>query len=130
MTNNKSAHQLYLFQIAFKLFLIVSTFGMSLHCANLLLGVNLCVVEVTIILSFLPMLILYMCTYVLKLCRLARYILIYNYVVSNCIYVQKNFELFGEYLNLARWIVMLCGLVITYFLIRKIYEQIKSFHCV
>ncbi len=124
--NNKAAYQLYIFQIAFKIFLIISTLGMSVHCMNLLLGVNICVVELTIILSLFPMLILYMCTYILKLCTLSRSILIYNYVVSNCIYVQKNYQMFGEYLTPARWIVMISGFIIVTFLIRKMYEHSKK----
>ena len=124
--NNKAAYQLYLFQNIFKIFLIISTFGMSVHCANLLFGINICIVELTIILSLVPFAILYMCTYILKLCVLSRSILIYNYVVSQCIYVQKNYQLFGEYLTPARWIVMVSGLVIVTLLIQKMYEHSKQ----
>lgn len=126
---NKAAALLYRFQLYFKIFLILSTFSMSLHCALLLLGIKPCVVEFTIILPLLPFLILFATTYVLKLCLLSRSILIYNYIVSVCIYLQKNFQFFGEYLLLARWIVMCCGFVITVFLVRKMWLGVKNIKC-
>ena len=122
---NKSTYRLLLFQNAFKIFLIVSTFGMSLHCANLLLGINFCIVELTIVLSLFPFLVLFGCTFVLKLCNLSRGILAYDFLVSNCIYAQKNYAFFGGNLTLARWIVLICGLVISTFLIWKMYKQFK-----
>ncbi len=117
--SNKAAHNLFLFQMAFKVFLIVSTMGMSVHCANLLMGVRICVVEFTIILPLVPFLLLYSCSYILKLCRLSRWMLIYNYIVSVCIYLQKNYDFFGQYLTLMRWLVMSLGLVLSVLLIRK-----------
>lgn len=126
---NKAAALLFRFQLYFKIFLILSTFSMSLHCALLLLGIKPCVVEFTIILPLVPFLILYAITYVLKLCVLSRSILIYNYVVSLCIYLQKNFHFFGDYLFCARWIVMTCGFVLTIFLIHKMWIGIQKLKC-
>lgn len=117
--SNKAAHNLFLFQTAFKVFLIVSTLGMSVHCANLLMGVRICVVEFTIILPLVPFLLLYSCSYILKLCRLSRWMLIYNYIVSVCIYLHKNYDFFGQYLTTMRWLVMSLGFVLSVLLIRK-----------
>lgn len=126
---NKSTYRLLIFQNAFKIFLIISSLGMSVHCANLLLGINFCIVELTIVLSLCPFLVLLGCTYTLRLCNLSRGILAYNYLVSNCIYLQKNYSFFGDYLTLARWVVLVCGIVISCFLVRKIIQNVKLLKC-
>lgn len=126
MDNRQAVRMLRIFQTVFKLFLIVSTFGMSVHCANLLMGINISLVEISIILPMFPFVILMMCTYVLRLCLLSRCILCYNYLVSVCIYLQKNYQFFGEYLTAARWAVMVSGFVVTCFLIRKMYLSVKK----
>lgn len=129
MGNKQAVRTLHIFQMIFKIFLIISTFGMSVHCANLLMGIRFSIVEVSIILPLFPFVILMMCTYVLKLCNLARCILCYNYLTSVCIYLQKNFQFFDKYLTLARWIVMVSGIIITIFLVRKMYLSIKRYKC-
>lgn len=110
---------LKLFQTLFKLYLLLGLILMCLHCLLLLLGFQLHIAEYVISLGLFPFVALYICTFALSLCRVSRIVLCYNYLISCCIFWQKNYALFGDYVNHARAATTAIGIVLIIMMLRR-----------
>lgn len=111
------------FQSVLKLGLIVGLLVMIAHVVVLITGSKLYVAEWLNNCGLIPFVALLSATFALNLCYRFKAMAIYNYLVSNCIILQR-FNIFGDHIMLARWIVLFLGLAIFFdTILFWIYEQ-------
>lgn len=108
-----------LFQNLFKFSMVFGLILFSMHCAFLLYGYNIHIAEYATGLSFFAVITLFIATFMLHLCALSRCMLIYNYCMSNCIDLQRDYQIFGNYINEVRLIMLIFGILILILLITK-----------
>lgn len=111
--------KLALFQKLFKMYLIIALIGLCSHCALLLCGIDCNFATYSVVLTLIPFAVLYVCTYVLKLCSLCRVVLCYNYLISNCIFWQRQYAAFGQYVDVARITTLGIGIILIIALVSK-----------
>lgn len=108
-----------MFQNLFKISLVSGLILLCSQCAFLICGYNPHIAEYTGGLSLFAVITLFVSTFALNLCNLSRCILLYNYTMSSCINIQRDYQIFGEYVDIVRCIMLLAGLVIIALLILK-----------
>lgn len=88
------------------------TLLMTAHVGLLIVGYDLPIADWFIGLSVFGYVVLLMTSYCLRFCNLFRAFLTYIFAVSQCIRLQREFELFGDYLQEARLAVFTAGVIL------------------
>lgn len=106
-----------LLQFLLKYSVVFGVLVMTIHIGVLLLGYNEPWSELLFGYSLFGYATIMLASYVLKLCNLFRACATYNFIVQQCIILQRE-ELFGEYINVARLVMFSIGIVLlTYVLV-------------
>lgn len=82
------------------------------HVLMLEFDVDVFVVDWIFGMSAFGAFVLFIATYVLGLCNIMRCYVLYDFMVSQCIMAQKNWEAFGEFRHDAHILVLLMGVVL------------------
>lgn len=90
---------------------VVGAVVMMWHVFALICGFGSDIVEIFVDSSLLSVILFMLASYSFHFCLWHRACILYGYAVSLCIDYQRNFG-FGEYINQARWIVLVVGLII------------------
>ena len=104
---------------AFRLTMLLIKYGLAfctllfvMHCSLLLLGYNVEVTEPAFCLSWFWAIVLFLAIVALRMCWLSKSFFVYDFMVSQCIVGQRTIEPFGDYLNEARLIVVIIGVIL------------------
>lgn len=112
----------FLIQKMLKYSVVVGCVLLTIHVGLLIIGYDMKFAEWMFGLSVLGFITMLMASYCLRFCWLFRAFLIYDFVVAQCIEVQRCFHPFGDFLQLARLIVFAAGVFLLSYLLSHIKE--------
>lgn len=105
---------------------IVIGIALCSHCALLLLGYDFMTIRVLTQMPISLFIILYVGSFLYKLCRLHRLYILYCFAMNACIIAQRIdlFDRLGIDLNLARMVMLIIGCVLlTLLIVKLIYDE-------
>lgn len=107
-------------QAMIKYSVFIGAFLMTTHVGLLMAGYDIPVADWICGFSILGFITLFMASYCLRLCNLFRAFLIYDFVVGQCIRVQRELHAFDTILQEARLAVFTAGVIlITIFIFNR-----------
>lgn len=111
-----------LLQELIKIFVVLAGLLLTIHIGMLILGYDPFWAEWLCGFSVFGFVMLFIASYLLKLCNLFRAFLIFDFVADQCIVFQREVGIFGDYIDIARMVMFATGasLVSIY-----IYREIK-----
>lgn len=108
-----------------KILVFVGTIIMIAHITMLLSGVNTPWAESICGCGLYAFILIYLIANSLKLCIYTKLMLLYNYIVYNCIILQR-FNFFGACVTHARWLMLCIGLLLLTLTTLRIYGNYKK----
>lgn len=104
---------------------VISALIMMLHTALLISHKALIVADWSVSLPILPTLVAIIWSKTFGFCRLHRHFILYSCLVSYCIKIQDTFG-FGNYLNIARIIVLIIGILLFICMFIKLVKKYRE----